>query len=692
MLYADSSERENGVSPPREAQESPLPSFMGKKREYSKKYLINRLNYLHFNDKTLVVNFVHGKYATTLSLQAKPLPCLDGYLECTWQETPGLEQKLQSHSYVNFIAPDPRQPLLVDARLVSVSKSGISFQLPETCHEIGSRRITRYSCEAIDVQCFQNGIAFNGRLLDFSPVSFHIEIHNNTPASFQWINVEMPIHLVFRKGEAVLYSGDCRIIRQSSGQRTRSVVAAPLESHIRRFKPKEFRSSRHTLLPSPNAVFFDPLSDRMVSLKILDLSGSGFAVEETEEQSVLVPGKIVPEVQIDFASVTAFTCKAQVVYRTTHEAADGSVSIKCGLVILDMCIQDHVRLLALLQQATDRNYYVCNRINLESLWDLFFETGFLYPQKYAFLQGHKEQFKHTYTKLYTQHPHIARHFVYQSGSEIHGHIAMVRCYENTWLIHHHAARRSVVSNAGLIVLEQLSRSIIDSRNLLSAHMHFLICYFRPENKFPNRVFGTFAKELGNRKGCSTDSFAYLHFRKAFSGSWGSTGPWQLVRTSRDDLVELENFYEHTSGGLLIHALDLTPDMLGNETLCTEYQHIGFKKERLLYSVKKEGVLKAVLMADLSDTGLNLSDFTNSLKVFVVDGDGFRTDTFTMILSLVSAKFEAEEVPVLVFPPSYLECQQLPYEKLYTLFAVDTQYSDEYFRHLGWMKKFAKREC
>jgi hypothetical protein len=692
VLHADSSEKECGASESREADESALSPYMVKKRELSKKYLINRLNYLHFNDKSLVVNFVHAKYATTLSLRAKLLPCLDGYLECTWLETPGLQQKLQTHSYVNFIAPDPRQPLLVDARLVTIDASGVAFQLPEICHEIGSRRIARYACDAIEVQCLQNGISFNGRLLDFSPVSFHIEIYNKPPSSFQWINTEIPVHLIFRKDDNVLYSGDCRIVRQGSGQRTRSLVASPLESHIRRFKPKEYRSSRHTLLPSPNVVFFDPLSDRMVSLKIIDLSGSGFAVEETEENSVLIPGKIVPELQIDFASVTAFTCKAQVVYRNTHQAADGSVSIRCGLVILDMCIQDHVRLLALLHQATDRNSYVCNRINLESLWDLFFETGFLYPQKYAFLQAHKEQFKNTYTKLYTQHPHIARHFVYQKGNEIFGHIAMVRCYENTWLIHHHAARKSVVSNAGLVVLEQLSRSIIDSRNLLSAHMHFLICYFRPDNKFPNRVFGSFAKDLANRKGCSTDTFAYLHFRKASANAWGSTGPWQLVRTSRDDLVELENFYEHSSGGLLIHALDLTPDMLGNESLDKEYQQIGLKKERLLYSVKKSGVLKAVLMADLSDSGLNMSDFTNSMKVFVVDGDGFRADTFTMILSLVSVKFEEPEIPVLVYPPSYLESQCLPYEKLYTLFAVDTQYSDEYFRHLSWMKKFAKREC
>lgn len=691
MLHVESSEKERSASGHRNGESVLFPSMV-KKREVGKKHLINRLNYLHFNDDTIIVNLAHEKYKTTISLRAKPLPCLDGYLECVWADAPEVPLKLHTYVYLNFIAPDPRQPLLVEARLLSISADGISLHLPDVCHEIGSRRITRHSCEEIHIQCVQSGILFHGKLLDFSPVSFHIEIHNDAPSSFHWINTEIPVHLIFRKGEEVLYSGNCSVVRQSGGQLLRTLVVIPEGNHIRRFRPKEFRSSRHTLVPSPNVIFFDPLSGKMVNVKVFDLSGSGIAVEEYEENSVLVPGKIIPELHIDFANVTAFTCKAQVIYRNIHTAEDGSVIIRCGLVILDMNIRDHVRLLALLHQATDQNSYVCNRVDLESLWDLFFETGFLYPQKYSFIQANKEQFRNTYTKLYTQHPHIARYFVYQKGCVILGHIAMVRFYENTWLIHHHAARKSTATGAGLVVLEQLSRSIIDSRNLLSAHMNYLICYFRPENKFPNRVFGKFARELNQPKGCSVDTFAYFHFRKSVPVNWGVSGPWELMKITRDDLVELEHFYGHESGGLMIQALDLTPDMLGNETLADEYQGIGFKKERLLYSVKKSGSLKAVIMADISDTGLNMSDLTNSIKVFVIDSFGFRGDTFNMILSLVSAKFGENEIPVLVYPTSYMEKNSLPYEKLYTLFAIDTQYSDEYFRHLAWMKKFAQRTC
>lgn len=662
-----------------------------KKKTVSRKSLINRLNHLHFNDESIIVNLAHSRYKTTVSLRAKPLPCLDGYLECLWAEAQGLAHKLKIYSYVNFVVPDHRQPLLVEARLLSINEEGVSFQLPDFCLNIGNRKISRQSSEDIQVECFQNGVMFGGKLLEFSPVSFHIELHNTVPTSFQWINADAPVHLVFRKDQEVIYSGDCRIVRQSGGQRIRDLVVSPQGNSKSRFKPKEFRSTRHTLTPSPNVIFTDPLSGKLVILKVVDLSGSGFSVEESEENSILVVGKIIPELQIDFANVTAFTCKAQVIYRNADRNGDGA-TIKCGLAILDMSIQDHVRLLALLYQASDQNSYVCNRVNLESLWDLFFETGFLYPQKYAYLQANKEQFKNTYSKLYTQHPHIARHFIYQHGGVISGHIAMLRFYENTWLIHHHAGRRSDFTVAGLVVLEQLSRSIIDSRNLLSAHMNFLICYFRPDNKFPNRVFGNFARELNEPHGCSVDNFAYFHFRKAAPADWGVTGSWELVKICREDLVELQLFYEHESGGVMMHALDLTPDMLGKEALVREYREIGFRKERHLYAVKRGGILKAVIMADVSDAGLNMSDLTSSIKVFVVDADGFQADTFRMVLSLVSAKFDNLEIPVLVYPVSYMESHSIPFEKMYTLFAIDTQYSDEYFRHLRWMKKFTKSTC
>ncbi|MGA7827593.1 MAG: PilZ domain-containing protein [Geobacteraceae bacterium] len=655
---------------------------MEKRREIAKKTLINRLNHHNFTDSEILVNLAHTKYGSPISLRAKPLPCLGETLECTWVKAPGLEQVLKNYRYVNFILPDPHQSFLVEAISVSLTEEKIILRLPETCLEIDSRQVTRHPCRDITIQLLQNGVFFQGALVDFSPLSFRVALTSISDQPFQWLNEKSPVHIVFNKGQEMLFSGDCEIMKQDCGQKIRSLVLRPLNSQISRFKPKEFRSTRHTLIPSPNMVFRDPLTGRMVNLKVVDLSGSGFSVEEKEENSVLLPGRVLPEVNIDLATLISIRCKAQVVYRTVEqENEERRRTVRCGLAILDMDIQEHVRLQALLNQVSDRDSYFCNKVDMDSLWELFFQTGFLYPEKYSFIQANKEQFKKTYESLYTGNLHIARHFVYQKDGMVYGHVAMVRFYENTWLVHHHAANNAVHKKAGLSVLEQVGRSINDSNNLTSTRMNFVACYYRTENRFPKRVFGRIAEQINDRKGCSIDSFAYLHYRKSSLESWDLSGPWSLTKTLPDDLAELNNFYSHVSGGLLINALDLEPEMLESGEIDQEFEKVGFKKERHLFSLKKDGNLKAVFIVSVSDIALNMSDLTNCIHTIVVDAEDFPRGTLFMIYSLLSKYYDSEYVPILLYPVAYADNHQIEYDKIYNLWILNMQYTDSYFRYV-----------
>lgn len=669
---------------PRFRRKASLCTIMGNRPEVGKKHLINRLNYLNFKDDTILINLVHGKYGSTISLRAKPLPCLDGNLECVWSETSGLEQKLKTYRYAHFIVPDLHNPLLVEADLVDVTLETISFRLPESCREISSRKINRHLCRDIRVRFLQNGAQFDGDLIDFSPASFRVALECVPPQSFHWVNLKSTVHIVFSRDGEVLYSGECEIIKQDSGQRYRSFVMRPVHARICRFQPKEFRSSRHRLLPSPDVIFTDPLTGKTVNLKVIDISGSGFSVEESEENSVLLPGRVIPELNIDLAGILTIRCKAQVVYRNAGPVNEGTVAVKCGLAILDMDINEHVRLLSLLHQATDRNSYVCNRVDMDALWELFFQTGFLYPEKYSFIQANKERFKETYEKLYSRNPHIARHFVYQKEGRVFAHIAMVRFYENTWLIHHHAADKAAGTRAGLSVLEQIGRSINDSHGLYSTRMNFVACYYRSENRFPRRVFGGIAEQINDRNGCSVDAFAYFHYRKGTVDQWDLSGPWALQKTQAEDLAELEDFYRYSSGGLLLHALDLEPAMLDRDGIGGEYASIDFRKEKHLYSLKRNGSLKALFIVNVSDIGLNLSDLTNCIHTIIIDEEDFPRGTLFMIYSLLSKYYDNEYIPVLIYPASFADNKQIVYDKIYNLWILSMQYTDGYFRCIDKM--------
>ena len=658
------------------------PERLTEGKEIRKKHLINKLNYINFQDGTVLVNFKHFKYDHTVSHRAKPQPCLGEELKCLWIDTDKIGRQLSSYKFQEVVIPNGKKIILVKSNEINIDDTGIRLVLPDTCREISPRKMRRHSCKGIKVQLIQNSASFYGVLIDFSTASFRVQITADPPQTFQWIDPDIPVDLIFSDDDGILYSGECRILKQTGGHKTRSYVLEPARYQVQRFKPKEFRSIRQKLVPSPSIIFKHPFTEKMANLKVVDLSGSGFSVEEDRRNAVLLPGMIIPELELNFASNFSVKCKTQAVYRQLMGEEKNSDWVKCGMAILDISIEDHGRLSALLHQAKDDHSYICNRVNMDDLWGFFFESGFIYPNKYVFLEANKEKIKAVYKKLYTQNQKIARHFIYQDKDRILGHMAMVRFYKNSWLIHHHAADRSDLHKAGVSVLDQIGRFVNESHRLSSNQMNYVFCYFRPENKFPNRVFGGVFENIKDPKGCSLDTFAYFHCRKTLNDEPRLERPWDLMEAQPEDFFELKNFYEFSSGGLMLDAMELDQDSVGIEKLSKVYQQLGFIREKYVFSLKRNGKLKAVLMVNISDIGLNLADLTSSIKIVVVDSNELSKDILYLALSELSKKYEQDEIPVLLYPVDYAENSYIPYEKLYNLWALNLQYLDHYFRYLN----------
>jgi hypothetical protein len=656
-------------------------------RSISKSHLVNRLNYMNFQDQTILVNLRHVTYDNAIFLRALPLPCAGERLECLWAEMASLKELLKTYRFEYLLIPDGKKYLLVNSEVVAMDERGVSLVLPVTCHEFEARRIKRHPAEGVKVQMMQHGASFEGELVDYTPVAVRVSGSAVPPATFQWINPETPLNLRLVRGSSVLYSGAFEILSHSATDSTRSLVLTQMRANIRRFKTKKYRNARQQLVPSPNVVFEHPLIGKRVNLKIADVSGSGFAVEENEGDSVLMAGMIIPNLEISFAHGLALHCMVQVVSRNVVGSGAEKI-VRCGVAILEMDIRDHVKLLSILHQVANRRSYVCTEVDMDDLWDFFFETGFIYPGKYAHFQANKEEVKRTYAKLYGDNPQIARHFIYQDRGAILGHMAMVRFYENSWMFHHHAARKSVTIKAGLAVLDQAGRYLNELSNFDFAHLNFIYCYYRPDNKFPNRVFGGFARYHQDPGSCSLDQFAYSHFH-AGAASDPLAGPWELAPSNHFDLVELGNYYRHVSGGLVTRAFDLEPGAVRHDELAEEYRALGFRKERFCYSLRKEGSLKAFLLVNCTDAGFNMADLTNCVTLIVVD-DQLPPDLVRLSLEQVSRHYEGGEMPVLSYPVSYLDQHAIPYDKVYTLWILDLQYSDDYFEYCEGQFRSFKR--
>ncbi|MDX1776431.1 MAG: PilZ domain-containing protein [Desulfobulbales bacterium] len=655
-------------------------------KEIRRDRLINSLNHINFQDAEVILNFRHTQYNTILSLPAKPQPCSTKVFFCNWSDPEFSEQDLHSYEFEDFYFSDGLKKVLVNAEIADMTSEKIKLLLPQKCVEISSRKIRRHRCESISAQLSQEGLIIEGTLENFSAVSFLVNIAKASKNDLQHIDQDSTVHVFLKRDAVFCYSGICKIVRLSSSSRNSEIVLKPLKNQIKRFKSKQYRSVRQKLLPMPSIVFNHPLTGKNIRYKALDISGSGFSVEEEPENSILMPGMVIPELYVEPMNNVQLNCKAQVVYRNADE--DGK--IQCGFAFLNMSLRDQVNLSSLLHQAKNEKSYVCTKVDVNELWDFFFDTDFIYPEKYSFIYENKSEFKEVYKKLYENNPEFAVNFICKDRGLLFAHMSMFRYYEKTWIINHHAANSSRNTRGGLIVLEQISRYINEFHQFNSDVMDYVACYYRPQNRFPNLVFGGVAKHTKDLTSCSVDQFAYLSINKKYLDS-SLTGKWSLSKTTKKEIKILQHFYEQESGGLSLQALDLLPNKINREDeLNRIYRENGFQRDKYLFSLMYKDQLIAIVMVNISDIGLNLSDLTNCIHIFIIEPHKLPSDILHSALSEIATFYEHNNIPVLIYPSSYTDNNSISISKIYNFWVLDVhKIGDRYFTYLDKMLRLSK---
>ena len=653
---------------------------MGSAQKLGQDALTNLINHIHFTEGLLRVLFYDPDYRESLLLGAYPQSSIGKTVTCYWESNDfsGLDPASLEFKYL--IIDDGRSMIMVPATLKEINAEFFVLELPEEGYALGQRQARRYACTQVEAELIQNAFHAVGKLLDFSPVGFRVRLSPDPSCSFHWFNTEDAAVIHLRSESKILFSGPCRMIRQRGQSAEKEIVFAPLNGEIKRFRKKHIRNVRQKLAPAPSLSFFHPFLGKKVQFEVQDISTSGFSVQEEMDERVLLPGMIIPEAVLGFAGFLKVKCSAQVIYSKACEENE----VRCGLAILDMDIQSYSSLTHILTSAMDPHAYVSTEVDMDALWEFFFETGFLYPKKYRLIQPQRAHFKETYKKLYQDNPGIARHFTYQRNGRIFGHISMVRAYERAWMIHHHAAKVMENKRTGFMVLKQIMHYLNDMHRLPSACMDYTICYFRPENKFPDRVFGGFARELNNPRGCSLDLFAYLPYTSLSLGNKLPEG-WSLCESSERDLWEFEHFYMRDSGGLLLDAMGLRHTSLKQSTLEERYREMGLIRTWRTYSLKYNGKPCALLVVNHSDLGFNLSELLNGIKVLVSNSKGLPWSVLSTAISRLAGEYQMERVPVLFYPLSYVQENEIPFEKHYQMWILNVQHGNEYLEYM--QKKF-----
>lgn len=77
----------------------------------------------------------------------------------------------------------------------------------------------------------------------------------------------------------------------------------------------------------------------------------------------------------------------------------------------------------------------------------------------------------------------------------------------------------------------------------------------------------------------------------------------------------------------------------------------------------------------------MSDLTNCIHIIVLESEDVPRDALYSCLYKLSNYYEQEKIPILLYPVSYAEEQSIPYDKVYNLWILNMQYTDQYFEFM-----------
>jgi hypothetical protein len=107
------------------AQKGATAARAASQRRFDKKQLINKINYVNFQDEKILIAFKHKKYLKTNFIKATPQPCYDENLTCLWADRRQLCEILNSYAFDHILIPDGLNLLLVQAELLNLNEGSI---------------------------------------------------------------------------------------------------------------------------------------------------------------------------------------------------------------------------------------------------------------------------------------------------------------------------------------------------------------------------------------------------------------------------------------------------------------------------------------------------------------------------------------------------------------------------------------
>jgi hypothetical protein len=284
-----------------------------------------------------------------------------------------------------------------------------------------------------------------------------------------------------------------------------------------------------------------------------------------------------------------------------------------------------------------------NALDVDDLFELYRRTGFLYPAKAARLLPHMDLVQDNWRRLLSADDSLLYVLTARNKDQGVASIAVWRTTRNGWTWQHHVSDKNPLGSRS-VMLGGLAACI--SRGAEESHQN----WFRPENRFPARVFGSMVPALGESSASVRRNMYFAMPKHAAPAADRAVQAIPYDPTQQENLCALAIV---ARGGIYIRAeeLDRDVELRGLDEL---YRRAGLRRNRqvwLAYANRRGDQPVGAALAYRGPLGVNFSYIENRCDLLLDPTlpEHMRPAVVASLLNASSRAYsdlEIDEIPVI----------------------------------------------
>jgi hypothetical protein len=283
-----------------------------------------------------------------------------------------------------------------------------------------------------------------------------------------------------------------------------------------------------------------------------------------------------------------------------------------------------------------------NELSVDEVFGLYQRTGFLYPEKAARLRPQWARIRENWRRMMRGRDPLLSVLTAGDQAEGRASLAVWRTTLNGWVLQHLVSEDNPLASRA-VMLASGAASLLKGTNASGQN------WFRPENRFPARVFGSMVQSVGGD--CSSvKRHSYVALPRQLS--LAKTGNIAVVPFDASHKKALCAFASAERGDVYVAGEDLSGDV-NCEAIDELYRQVGLRRSRrvwLAYRKHTDEPIGAVI-AYRGPLGINFSYLENRSDLLISKhlDPAEVSDVASSLLSVCTGfyqDFELDEIPVI----------------------------------------------